>query len=129
MKPINPIIDAQKVAAAIVSCAQRPRREVLVGSAGVALTALRRISPRLYEQVYARQVELDHFEQGREVAPTLGNVFAPVAEGTSIDGGWKERQPVGRVNAGAVGAAVLGAAVLGTALLRSRGTAGRGRRD
>ena len=115
-KPINPVYPAEAVAEAIVSCAENPRREVFVGNAGVALTALRRVSPALYEQMYARQVDLDHFQK-EEAPPTDGNVFEPVPYGTDVSGGWTHTAPPAPPRGVAVAAL---AALAGAVWLRSR---------
>ena len=125
-KPIHPIYDAGAVAEAIVRCAERPRREAFVGSAGTMLTATRRLSPRLYEQMYARQVHVDHF-QDVPAPPGDGNLFEPVAHGAEVSGGWQtgvDRAATSRkpLALGAAGALALGL------LLRNRASTNGSRR-
>ncbi len=129
-KPLNPTYAPEDVARAIVACAENPRREMFVGNVGVMLTLTRRLSPRLYEQMYARQVDMDHF-QDAPAPNTPGNVFQPMAEGTETSGGWKgSRVPgrwagiAGRGRFAAAGVAGAASAVVGLAWLRSRGSAG-----
>jgi short-subunit dehydrogenase len=92
VKPISPVIDAERVAKAIVRLAERPRRELYVGGSG-RLTALQHsLMPGLTERMLARKVERDHFQK-RSAPPTQGNLFAPMSEWTSVDGGWRASTP------------------------------------
>lgn len=111
VKPINPVYDARTVAEAIVGCAEKPRREVTVGSAGRMLKLTRRLTPGLAERMLARQVEHDHF-QDQPAPPTEGNLFQPMPQYTGISGGWRENggASAGRATVGAL--AGLGAGVL-----------------
>jgi NADP-dependent 3-hydroxy acid dehydrogenase YdfG len=112
IKPPHPIYAPEQVAAAIVSCAARPRAEVNVGGAGLALQALRAVSPRMFERIAVRQVERDHF-MDRPVPPNPGNLFAPMEEGSGVTGGWREREKGRRtVRRLAVSAAALAAPFL-----------------
>jgi NAD(P)-dependent dehydrogenase (short-subunit alcohol dehydrogenase family) len=88
-KAMRPVYDADKVARAIVGLAERPRREVMVGSAGRMIALQRLLAPAVAERMLARQVDTDHF-QDRPAPPTDGNLFEPIAEGVGISGGWKE---------------------------------------
>ncbi|MDQ3870120.1 MAG: SDR family oxidoreductase [Chloroflexota bacterium] len=126
-KPLRPIYGADQVAEAIVSCAEHPRREVYVGGAGAALSLLRHVSPALYEQMYARQVDVDHFLDAPAPAQP-GNVFEPTAEWTGVSGGWKAE---GQAPDGALaraGVAALVVALVGALWLRSRGNGAAARR-
>ena len=107
LKPIPPVSSADRVAEAIVRCARRPRREVVLrGRAGLALRA---VAPGPFERAFARKVDRDHF-QDRSAPPTSGNVLAPVPFGTRTDGGWlspARRPSLPRAALGAVLGAVL----------------------
>jgi short-subunit dehydrogenase len=87
-KALNPVYDAEKVAKAIIRCAQRPKREVIVGNAGRLLALQHALSLGLYEKMAARQIDRDHF-QDEPASSTSGNLFEPVAEGAEVSGGWK----------------------------------------
>ncbi|HSK99506.1 MAG TPA: SDR family oxidoreductase [Rubrobacteraceae bacterium] len=87
-KALNPVYSAEKVAGAIVRCARRPKREVVVGSAGRMLAAQHTLSPGLYERAAARVMDRDHF-QDRAAPPTEGNLFVPMPGWTGASGGWK----------------------------------------
>jgi NAD(P)-dependent dehydrogenase (short-subunit alcohol dehydrogenase family) len=92
IKPLRPVLRPERVAAAIVRCAKRPRREVVVGLSGRQLVALHDLALPLFERVMARTVEREHFLQ-RPAGPSPGNVREPVPEWTGVTGGWKEGDP------------------------------------
>jgi NAD(P)-dependent dehydrogenase (short-subunit alcohol dehydrogenase family) len=87
VKPLAPVIDAHRVADAIVSCARRPRREVVVGASSNQVLGLNRLFPSLVERATARQVDRDHFAD-RPSGPSEGNVLAPTELSTGVSGGW-----------------------------------------
>ncbi len=87
-KALNPVYDAEKVAKAIIRCAERPKREVIVGNAGRLLALQHSLSLGLYENMAARQIDRDHF-QDKPAPSTSGNLFEPVLEGADVSGGWK----------------------------------------
>jgi NAD(P)-dependent dehydrogenase (short-subunit alcohol dehydrogenase family) len=91
-KPPGPVYPPEAVATTIASLAERPRREVYVGSVGGLTSALRRISPGLYEAIYGRVLQRDQFLD-EPAPPTDGILFAPLDESTPPDGGWRERMP------------------------------------
>ena len=88
IKPLRPILRAQRVAAAIVRCARRPRREVIVGVSGRQLILLHDLALPLFERVMSRNVEREHFQE-RPAAPSPGNLREPDPSWTGITGGWK----------------------------------------
>jgi short-subunit dehydrogenase len=111
VKPPSPVIDARRVAAAIVRCAASPEREVVVGASTRQGLAFDRLLPALTERAAAEAVERDHFLD-EDAEPTSGNLFEPVAEGTEVDGGWQDgsgsaKRAVALVGAGAAAAAVI----------------------
>lgn len=119
-RPPPPLITPERVARAVVACADRPRREVTVGPANLVMRLGFTALPGVYDALAGplmRQVGLDH----RPVGPHDGTVFRPEPDGEAVHGGWRR----GRVRSaalGAVGTAVLGAgaALLGVAALRRR---------
>ncbi|CAA9457209.1 MAG: hypothetical protein AVDCRST_MAG37-3175 [uncultured Rubrobacteraceae bacterium] len=120
--PSGRILPAEKVARAIVRCAERPRREVVVGSSVRALEALHALSPAFYERVIDRTVRKG-FLRDETGVPGPGNLFEPDSRWTSTDGGFNEEAKrtvvqAARRNAGR--AAVAGPLVLGAALLGRR---------
>jgi hypothetical protein len=90
---MRPIYEADRVAAAIVSCARRPRREVLVGGAPRMMSALQVAAPSVFERVEPKMVKRDHL--GELGAPaTDGNLFNTIPP-HAIHGGWKVRRSLG----------------------------------
>ncbi|MET8041120.1 SDR family NAD(P)-dependent oxidoreductase [Micromonospora sp. NPDC005215] len=105
-RPPPPIASPQRVARAIVDCADRPRREVSVGRLNVLLRAGFTVLPGVYDVLVGplmRRVGLS----GRSVAANNGSVFAPNPAGEAVRGGHLPdlRQLVSGP-AGAVGAAL-----------------------
>ncbi|HEV2772395.1 MAG TPA: SDR family oxidoreductase [Thermoleophilaceae bacterium] len=88
-KPLRPIIRPERVAAAIVRCAKRPRREVIVGASGRQLVLAHALAPSLFERLMTRNVEREHFRD-EPLEPTPGNVYEPMPEWTGVTGGWKQ---------------------------------------
>jgi NAD(P)-dependent dehydrogenase (short-subunit alcohol dehydrogenase family) len=120
-KPPGPIYPPEAVATTIAGLAERPRREVYVGSVGGMTSALRRISPGLYEALYGRVLERDQFTD--EPAPrTDGILFEPMAgERSEASGGWRERMPQRAVPPRRVAAAIAAVSALGVAGWVARG--------
>jgi NAD(P)-dependent dehydrogenase (short-subunit alcohol dehydrogenase family) len=87
VKPVKPVIDAHRVADAIVACARRPRREVVVGASTAQTLGIARLAPGLLERAAARQVDRDHFTDAPAPA-SRGNLVEPDGDGASISGGW-----------------------------------------
>jgi short-subunit dehydrogenase len=87
VKPVKPVASAERAAAAIVSCAARPRREVLVGASTASAFLGRRIAPALVERISARQVAKEHFGT-TPVPQSSGNIFEPSPDGAPVSGGW-----------------------------------------
>lgn len=94
-QPLKPVYDAEIVAEAIVELAEHPRRERFVGAMGRLLTLQHTVAPGLTERMFARQVDAHHF-QDVPVAPTEGNLFEPMAEWSTVSGGWKAERGAGR---------------------------------
>ena len=111
------------MAEAIVSLAERPRRERVIGQSGRTLRVARLLAPSLQERMFARQVERDHFQDAPAPA-TEGNVFEPMvfepmAEGTGVSGRWRSRGAARlRPLALAAGVALVPALVAGARLRR-----------
>jgi short-subunit dehydrogenase len=119
VKPPRPVYDPDDVARAIVRAALRPRREIFVGGAARAMSALHAMAPALYEQAARSLADFDHF-QDREAGPTPGAVLAPVPSGTDIRGGWRTHSTTRKAptRAVAIGAAIVLPAYLALRALR-----------
>ncbi len=88
-KPLRPILRPERVAAAIVRCVKRPRRELIVGASGRQLVMMHALAPAVFERFMTRNVEREHFRE-EALEPTQGNLREPLAEWTGVTGGWKE---------------------------------------
>jgi short-subunit dehydrogenase len=80
-------MDPHRVAAAIVACLTRPRREVVVGQASRLVLAARAIAPGLTERWLGAAMAWDHTGEGA-AAPTAGSLATPSADGEAT-GGWR----------------------------------------
>jgi short-subunit dehydrogenase len=93
-----PIYRPERVAAAIVSCAKRPRREVVIGMAPRLARLVRLLAPSLYERGRARAIEEGHLGASpRE--DDMGNVPSPRPPHVTT-GGWRLRRVRARVALG-----------------------------
>jgi short-subunit dehydrogenase len=87
VEPPLPVIDATRVAHAVVRCLARPRREVPVGVAIRAALLAQRVLPGALERVVAIAAEHAHF--GDRTAPrSPGNLWHSPREQPAISGGW-----------------------------------------
>ena len=105
----------EKIARAIVRCAERPRPEMVVGNSVRTLELAHALFPKLVERAVARTIEKGFLRDEAEEA-TSGNLFEPKGEWTGMDGGFNEEARHQRSGA-ARRAAVAGASVLGPGLL------------
>jgi hypothetical protein len=87
IKAMEPVVDAQSVAEAIVKLVKNPKQEVLVGGMAIQSTLLKYFSPDTFSKMYNKQVQSKHFSEERS-APQPGNLYEPNSEWSSIDGGW-----------------------------------------
>lgn len=87
---MRPIYSPERVARAIVACAEHPRREVLVGLAPRLMTFFDRFFPQLFERLQPRAVLREHLGRGG-VPSDSGNFVEPIPP-HAVHGGWKERR-------------------------------------
>jgi hypothetical protein len=125
--PYGPIISPEEVARTIVGCAERPRRELVVGNSVRNLQLIHALSPALYERTVTRIIQKG-FLRDEPGEPGPGNLFEPDTEWTGTNGGFNEEtkhQAAGAARRGARRVATAGAtlapAVLGWLLLRKGG--------
>ena len=122
-EPGGPLADPEKIARAVVRCAERPRPQVIVGNSVRTLELAHALFPGLVERAVARTIEKGFLtEEPQE--PTPGNLFEPKAEWTGTRGGVNEkvvRQSANAARRTAVaGASVLAPGLLAWLLLRAR---------
>lgn len=93
MRVMPPIYSPQRVARAIVRCAEHPRREVVVGGAPIFLTLLHVLAPWVFERVQPRLVEKTHL--GPRAAPKIPGNIPDTLPPYDDDAGWRRgRQSV-----------------------------------
>jgi short-subunit dehydrogenase len=105
LRSVPPAVAPERVAAAIVRCARRPRRRVVVSNTGRLIMLGVRVSPRLTR--WAVAAYSGRLITMRAPAPeSPGTVFEPSGHG-SVSGGWRRggalRRSGGRAVARAVG--------------------------
>jgi short-subunit dehydrogenase len=93
IRPIPPVLSPEEVAAGIVDCAERPRREVTFGRAGRALEVLYSLSPALYRR-FAHSAFVDGTIAPLPQSDSIGNVLQPAGP-HAVEAGWKRhRRPI-----------------------------------
>jgi NAD(P)-dependent dehydrogenase (short-subunit alcohol dehydrogenase family) len=109
IRPVPPVASPERVARAIVHCAQHPRREVTVGQLHHLASWGHALLPRTYGQL--APMAMRFVAIGKAPQPhDEGNVFTAQPELDAIRGGWRNR-PARAAAAGAVaGVAALGLA-------------------
>ena len=108
VKALNPTYTPEMVADAMVRCAERGTREVIVGGAGKLLALQYALAPSLAERLFPIQAEADHFREDVPAPPSPGNLFEPMHSGVGVRGGWGgSRAPDLIAGAAAAGLAVL----------------------
>jgi short-subunit dehydrogenase len=88
-KALEPVYSAETVAQAIVQLAQKPRREMIVGTAGKLMAMEAKYMPGFYERSGAKQIDQGHF-MDKPAQPTPGNLWDPMPEYASVSGGWSQ---------------------------------------
>ncbi|MBY8874846.1 SDR family NAD(P)-dependent oxidoreductase [Micromonospora sp. PLK6-60] len=86
-RPPLPVTTPERVARAIVDCADRPRREVSVGRANVVMRFGFTLLPGLYDVLVGPLMRAAGLTGG-PVPPTDGVVFTPDPANASVRGGW-----------------------------------------
>ncbi|MEV1144041.1 SDR family NAD(P)-dependent oxidoreductase [Micromonospora sp. NPDC049799] len=87
-RPPLPITTPERVARAIVDCADRPRREVSVGRLNVVMRFGFTVLPGAYDVLVVPLMRLAGLSN-RPVEPHEGVVFTPNPAGESVRGGWR----------------------------------------
>jgi NAD(P)-dependent dehydrogenase (short-subunit alcohol dehydrogenase family) len=87
LRAIPPAIAPERVAATIVSCARRPRRQATTGFTGHAILTAHRLAPRLTEWAVAR-ASAALVVQRRPGEDSTGALFDAEAGG-AVHGGWR----------------------------------------
>jgi short-subunit dehydrogenase len=86
IKAPPPLLDARRVAAAIVDIARSPRPSTLVGSVSIATRLAHILAPNLIARTLGRFAEM-YFRRARRMQRSEGNLYAPSSDAPRIDGG------------------------------------------
>lgn len=88
LKPAPPVYDPGKVARAIASLVDQPKEETTIGAMSGFLRFAHFLFPGLSRRITANLVET-YLKSANPLPVTPGNLYEPVAYGTSIYGGWQ----------------------------------------
>lgn len=110
---MSPVYTPERVARVIVRLVRHPRREVTVGPAGRAVTALARFAPGLAERAMAVQVDRAHLRHDCPAPAGPGNLHRPAADTGATLGGWGGRRGTALRRAGTAAAVAALAAMAG----------------
>jgi short-subunit dehydrogenase len=103
IRAIPPVLTADRVAAGIEACAEKPKQEVNCGRSGRLLERLYALAPGLYRRL-AHRAFMRGTMSAAPAGPSSGNVLAPV-EPHAISGCWR-RSRRGTLRRALAGAAV-----------------------
>lgn len=117
-----PVLDARRVAAAVVRVTRHPRPTTLVGSVARFTRLAHFIAPNLVAGLMAR-VMTGYFARAKTVAPSDGNLFHPSTDAARIDGGLRRNRPFLQPAPWLAAGLVAGCFVLGKALATRHGKA------
>jgi short-subunit dehydrogenase len=87
LRAIPPAYAPERIAAAIVGCARRPRRQTTAGAVSYLLLASHRVAPRMAEWAVARW-SATTLTRATPAPDTSGALFAPVPI-AAVHGGWR----------------------------------------
>ena len=87
IRAVPPAAAPERVAAVIVSCARRPRRQVVVGWTARLIVVAHHVLPRFTEWVTARAAAA-MLVRSEPAPPTSGDLFEPSGNG-QVHGGWR----------------------------------------
>jgi short-subunit dehydrogenase len=79
-KPLPPVYEPETIAEAILSCAENPQREVLIGAAGKAFAILNTLAPGLSDWYLGKTGFEGQLLDEPKPADAPDNLFRPVAE-------------------------------------------------
>jgi short-subunit dehydrogenase len=115
LRPLPPVLAPERVAAAVVDLADRPRPRVVVGRLQLPAAWVQRLAPRTYDALAGWAVDRIAVLPQR-VRPTAGTVFSP-GDRHSVRDGWRARDAA---RTGAALGVVGGIAAAGSTLVLRR---------
>jgi len=116
IKPAPPVYDPVRIAQSIVSLAERPKPELMIGSTSVLLRLSHSLLPTLTRKI-ANAVISNYLKHAKPMETSSGNLFNPVGFGNSVHGGWglpgKPKAHRKYIAGGLLAVAALGFLILG----------------
>lgn len=128
VRPVPPVYAPEKVARAMVGCAEDPKREVYIGSIDRLINFGQKMTPHIYERVARELMHWGAFQGNKKAARTDGNLFRPLPQYSGVRAGWLKRQRRTLLKWGLVTAAATAAPVLLARLHQSPSTSARQKR-
>ncbi len=117
LSPALVVLSPQEVAEAMISLAEHPRDELPLGwPTRLAKTAYS-LAPLTTERAAGAYLR-SYVRRGEPESKTMGNLFTPIAAGTSTDGGWRASPRTRTATVLAGGLLAIAAALTTLALLR-----------
>ena len=101
LKPAPPVYAPQRVAEAMVALALRPRRTITIGSIATLARLGYFVAPGLMRSTMSAVLKA-YLAQASRSRSTEGNLFQPMAEGRTAEGGWRSPTERSLVAAGLV---------------------------
>ncbi|RYF95673.1 MAG: SDR family NAD(P)-dependent oxidoreductase, partial [Chitinophagaceae bacterium] len=89
LKPVPPVYAPQKVARAVAGLIENPRPATTVGIVATLLRLSWLILPAISRRATVFVIRT-YLKKAKEIEHTSGNTLAPVAYGTSVEGGWRK---------------------------------------
>lgn len=87
LRPAPPVYDPKRVAMAVVKLANKPKREIMIGSTSILLRCAYGLFPRLTQSIAGTVIQ--HYLKHADPLPkTDGNLFNEVDYGNAVYGGW-----------------------------------------
>jgi short-subunit dehydrogenase len=87
IEALAPVYDVELAAGSILKLVDHPKREVIVGRSGRALSALHAVAPAAVDRVFAKRMPSNQFRDG--AAPrTAGNLWETGPEWATETGNW-----------------------------------------
>ena len=84
--PVPPVLDPERVAAAVLTALEKPRRTMRIGALNRPAVLLHRLAPGLYDPISRQVATRFGLDLGDPVPPTPGAVLAPLPEEDTVVG-------------------------------------------
>ncbi|MFL5745932.1 MAG: SDR family oxidoreductase [Niastella sp.] len=89
LKPAPPVYDPEKVAKAVVSLVECPRKRATIGAASIFLRLAYQLFPALTRTITSSVIRT-YLKHAEPMPFNSGNILNPVTYGITVDGGWRK---------------------------------------